>query len=186
MEWRGPVQLTVRGALRAATSRMHERLHDMKPFRDIAEQRLSRGCYTDLLGKIAALHLGLGETLGMEPERRELLFQDLDALRAAPPSAIAWSTPETSAARLGCLYVVEGSALGGKVIYRQLDYLFGSSDEGRSFFRGSAADVGRWHTLCRRIEEEGCEESSLGSMISGAQAAFSLFERVLAPAHAHG
>ena len=186
MEWRDPVELTVRGALRAATSRMHERLHEMRPFREIAEQRLSRRCYTDLFGRIAALHLGLGETLGIGQERRELLFQDLDALGAAPPSGIAWTTPETSAARIGCRYVVEGSALGGKVIYRQLDYLFGSSDEGRSFFRGSAADVDRWRTLCRLIEDKGCEESSLASMICGAQSAFSLFERVLAPAHVHG
>ena len=81
--------------------------------------------------------------------------------------------------QLGWAYVVEGSSLGGKVIYRQLDYLFHRSAAGRLFFRGSPADSHCWQALCHDLEARGQTAKALDEMIFGARAAFALFERVL-------
>ena len=172
--------------LRDATDAAHERLHQAEPFAAIAAERLSRAGYTDLLARIAAFHFTI-DTPAPDPEdtRRALLKADLDTVRAPAPAPLAWSAPPSRAGRLGCAYVVAGSALGGKVIYRQLDYLFGDSPDGRRFFRGASGDGARWRALCDRLETEGAEAGAVDRMIAGAKAAFALFERSIEPAHAH-
>ena len=186
MTWQGSAEWKVRRALREATGAVHERLHEAPPFAAIAEERLSLGGYTDLLRKIAAFHFTVAPDLELDEDRRELLSRDLGTLGAAAAGRIDWSAPQSPAARLGCSYVVEGSSLGGKVIYRQLDYLFGESAGGRRFFRGTPSDGARWRSLCQRLEGEGREPGALDEMIAGAQRAFALFEQLVAPAHAHG
>lgn len=184
MQRLGSRSSTVRAILRHATDAVHERLHQAEPFAAIAYRRLSRAGYAELLGRIAAFHF----TIDAEPgeSRRALLSADLDALAAPPPPRLAWNAPASRAGRLGCAYVVAGSSLGGRVIYRQLDYLFGDSPEGRSFFRGSPADGARWRALCSRLEAEGAVPGAVDRMIAGAEAAFALFERAIEPAYAHG
>lgn len=169
----------VRGRLRAATTAVHERLHEAPAFVAIAEQRLGLPAYADLLSKTAAFHLTIGAELGLDPQRRDRLGDDLDALGAAVPLPLSWRAPQSPAARLGCAYVAEGSAIGGKVIYRQLDYLFGDSALGRSFYQGSPSDSSRWRSLCSDLEAAGEEPSAVGEMIAGANETFRLFENIL-------
>jgi heme oxygenase len=176
----------VRGALRDATGAVHQRLHEARPFAAIAEARLGLEGYRDLLGKIAAFHFTVGAELEVNPHRRQLLMQDLDALGTASADRVHWTAPATGAARLGCAYVVEGSAIGGKIIYRQLDYLFGQRPQGRLFFRGSLSDGARWRSLCRQLEVEGREPGALAEMIAGATGAFALFEQLVWQGHPRG
>lgn len=186
MKGYGSADWKVRRALRDATGAVHERLHEAPPFLAIAEQRLSLPGYTDLLRKIAAFHFTVAADLELDEGRRELLSRDLGALGTGAASRVDWSASPSHAARLGCSYVVEGSSLGGKLIYRQLDYLFGESAGGRRFFRGSPSDGARWRLLCQRLEGEGRKPDALDEMIAGAQRTFALFEQLVAPAHAHG
>lgn len=132
-----------------------------------------------LLERIATFHVTIGHDLDLKDSRAELLARDLEVLGSPAPEHLHWVGPETSAERLGVAYVVEGSSLGGKVIYRQLDYLFGDSAEGRQFFRGSPSDAPRWQALCRDLEAEGETPGALDSMIAGASAAFGLFEELV-------
>ena len=176
----------VRSALREATGAIHERLHDAPPFAAIAQRRLSRADYSELLRKIAAFHFTVAADLEADPMRLELLDRDLDSLAAERPASLDWQRPESAAARLGCAYVVEGSALGGRVIYRQLDYLFGESVAGRRFFGGSPGDGQRWRALCGRLEAEGREPDAREEMAAAAGRTFALFEQLVAPAVAHG
>jgi heme oxygenase len=176
----------VRGALRDATSAVHQRLHEARPFAAIAEARLGLEGYRDLLGKIAAFHFTVGAELEVSPDRTQLLMRDLDALGGGAADRVDWTGPATGAAKLGCAYVVEGSALGGKIIYRQLDYLFGERPQGRLFFRGLPRDSARWRSLCRQLEVEGREPGALAEMIAGATGAFALFEQLVSQGHPHG
>src|SRR5690606_35260103 len=79
------------------------------------------------------------------------------------------------AQRLGWRYVVEGSIFGGRVIYRQLDYLFGDEEAGRSFFRGTSAGTRQWQALCAELEHAGAAPAAVDAMIEGALDAFALF-----------
>jgi heme oxygenase len=171
--------------LRQATEEVHQRLHEAAPFAAIARQELAKDAYADLLRKIAAFHFAVSPALDLDGARPRLLARDLQALGAPAPLPADWHAPQGENARLGCAYVVQGSGLGGKVIYRQLDYLFGASAEGRRFFAGYPTDGARWRSLCDRIERAGEELEALDSMIAGALQAFSFFERLVAPRVAH-
>ena len=173
----------VRGALRIATMAVHLRLHAAPPFQAIADGRLERSAYAQLLGRIHAFHVLIerqaGRSLaGLLPSQRiALLEADLAALGASPAPLPSWSPPAGAAAALGGLYVAQGSLMGGKLIHRQLDYLFGTGLQGRRYFRGSDADARRWRALCLRLEQEGAAPGATAAMIAGAQDAFCLFGR---------
>lgn len=173
--------------LREATHETHLRLHGLPQFAAIAAERLTRGAYADLLQALrrfhgavarAAEHGGLA-ALSSSRRRLDLLEADLGTLGAAPSRiASAW-TSSPGACLYGALYVAEGSALGGKVIARQLDYLLGDRAEGRTFFRGDG-DIGpRWRAFLAALQRD-CGEGELPQLVAGAEAGFALFERCLA------
>ncbi|HEX8262873.1 MAG TPA: biliverdin-producing heme oxygenase [Allosphingosinicella sp.] len=182
MQRHGTGEWRVRGALRAATGAVHERLHRAAPFSAIANRQLDVRGYADLVARIAAFHFTVGEDLGTGRLRRGLLVRDLKRLGLSRPGDLPWTSPRTGPERLGWAYVVEGSSIGGKVLYRQLDYLFGRSASGRLFFRGSGSDGPRWQALCRDLEAAGRTDRAVEEIIGGATAAFALFERAVAPA----
>ena len=169
----------VRSTLREATGAIHERLHRAPPFAAIADQQLDLAGYTELMTLIAAFHFTVGEEFERGDERRQMLSQDLELLGLPAPKRLRWNSPKIRSAQLGVAYVVEGSSLGGKVIYRQLDYLFGDSAAGRHFFRGSASDGQRWQALCRALESEGHNPGAIEELIDGAAAAFAFFEKLI-------
>lgn len=179
-----------RASLRASTSGVHGRLHEARPFADLAEGRLDRHGYADLLTRLHAFHCAVDpavasarQVLGLaEPPtdgaRVARLEADLAHLGTTPYRRIAMPAWEADEA-VGCLYVVEGSMLGGKLIHRQLDYLFEANEAGRSFFAGGSGDGRRWRELCDRIETHGSAAARLDRMTRGAASAFALFEACL-------
>ncbi|WP_167737636.1 biliverdin-producing heme oxygenase [Sphingomonas parva] len=177
---------SVRFALRSATEEVHERLHVARPFRDIAEGRLPLSGYGRLLASLHSFHAQLeaacdGAWAGAPRSagRVARLESDLGHLgEAAPPVPDGWSPPARDGAALGCLYVAQGSTLGGRVVHRQLDYLLDGAP-GRRFFAGSDADAATWRDLCGHLEREGRGAGRLDGMIAGASAAFALFEQCL-------
>ena len=175
----------MRTALREATGAVHERLHLAPPFADLANQKLDLAGYRNLLASIAAFHFTVRRGGDIEDSRLDLLASDLEALGTPAPLRSDWNFPRTAAERLGLAYVVEGSSLGGKVIYRQLDYLFENSPAGRRFFRGTSSDGARWQALCRKLETEGQAPGAIDGMISGAAATFALFEQLVVGGSEH-
>ncbi|HEY0045006.1 MAG TPA: biliverdin-producing heme oxygenase [Allosphingosinicella sp.] len=180
----GVVTLSGQGTrfvLRDATHAVHERLHGVMPFARIAGGRLSRGEYADLLERIWRFHAALEQGAGVkQPERMARLESDLAYMgRRVPAFTGLWRLPEREGAALGAHYVAQGSNLGGRVIWRQLDYLFGDGADGRRYFGGAAGDGARWRSLCARIDLEGKSAVAVEGMIAGAEAAFALFERCL-------
>ena len=179
MQGRGTGKWRVRSALRAATGAVHERLHQAPPFAAIADRQLDVRGYADLLARIAAFHFTVAQDDETGDVRRRLLMRDLKGLGSAAPGRLPWTPPKSGPGRLGWAYVLEGSSVGGKIIYRQLDYLFGNSPVGRLFFRGSATDGARWQALCRDLEAEGRTDRAVDEIVGGATAAFALFEQVV-------
>jgi heme oxygenase len=180
---------TVRGQLRAATADMHEALHHAAPFARIADGRMDLDGYGALLDFLYRYHaalapvcaagaaaLGLPDLAQAHRQRLTLLRNDLEATARALPAAIS-ERPRDPGFNAGCLYTVQGSTLGGKVIFRQLDRLLPSAD-GRRFFQGTAQDGGIWGALCKALEDGGFAPARLEA---GARHAFTRFGEMLSP-----
>lgn len=180
----------VRAALRRWTADVHERLHGAPAFAALAGGRLDLPAYADLMSRLLGFHRAVAPTvsrgldrLGLSGDRHRArlarLEYDLAAIGPCVPPVVAapaWSDD----AAVGCLYVVDGSTLGGRVIHRQLDYLLGPSDAGRSFFGGTPDDPLCWRRLCAALERYGAETPSrLSAMAEGATETFALFETCL-------
>lgn len=188
--WPRPVKSMrpVRAALRDRTAGIHEALHEAAPFAAITDRRLDLGGYRRLLCALSDFHrslavaveagcrcLDLPALLTACELRRDLLDLDLAAVggwtRGHAPAPVglageAWA--------LGCLYTLVGSMLGGKLIFRQLDYLLPTA-AGRSFFAGTTDDGERWKEFCARLEAFGTEQESVTPLVGGAHFAFEHF-----------
>ena len=117
----------LRTVLRRATAAVHEQLD-----RCIAKLELDRADqYRMFLLAHARVVLPLEqwlETTGMSDElpdwpsrrRRALLMDDLHRLSAVPPPACTMSFDNARATRIGMLYALEGSRLGGFILARRV------------------------------------------------------------------
>lgn len=78
----------------------------------------------------------------------------------------------------GCIYVMEGSTLGGQLIYRNLEkFLQLSSERGASFFYGYGPETGaRWKTFKQGLL--GFSESSKANKMETVNAAKETFEKL--------
>lgn len=165
-------------------------MHRLGPFRRIEEGSLDLSGYRRLLGGIQHFHFAADATFrrnglsgfGSEERRLELLAQDVAHL-GTPPSPARRPAQETSReAALGWMYVAQGSMLGGKIIARQLGYLFGNGSDGRRFFLGLPEDGLAWTMLNRQLAALEPEEDEIERMIAGAERSFAYFEACLAEA----
>ena len=182
-------QNTVRFRLRNATAATHERMHALKPFRDLHDRVLALADYRRLIAGTQYFHSAACDTVraagiaahASSARRLGLLALDLDYLNVAVIPSGRRQCASVPAA-LGWLYVAEGSMLGGKVIARQLDYLFGRSSDGRRFFSGTPEDASSWRLLCRHLDGLDADEDEVEQMIAGAEAGFAFFEASLGKA----
>jgi len=180
--------------LRHATRVIHERLHDLKSFRHLLAQTVTRDQYCELLESLYGFHQPVEAALlayaqaparlSMPARRRaHLLAEDLTALSPTGSGAVA-DLPRATlpialltqpGGFLGCLYVREGAMLGGRVLASKLDILLGGRTEGRKFFSGSANDAELWRSCCSTIDQVTSAAERAG-MVSSALATFELFE----------
>lgn len=137
--------------------------------------------------------------------RSHLLREDLAELAhidsrtpAPPPSPIDWDrvvgleshpfdtesrqnadTEEGEAAFLGALYVLEGSTLGGRMIARQLEPVFGfAKGHGDAYFRGHEEATGAlWRETTAAIAA--VPEVHAALVIGAARRTFAAFQKVL-------
>jgi heme oxygenase len=178
----------VRDHLRFATADIHQALHGAEPFARIAQGRMDRAGYGALLVRLHRYHCAMAmlcaagaQALGAPQlaaahRARVAALQDDLAFLATAPADVTEEAADDPAFAIGCLYTVQGSTLGGKVIYRQLDNLLSDAD-GRRFFAGTAQDGARWRELCGRLEQQDCP---LARIEAGARHAFARFGALLA------
>lgn len=175
----------VRLGLRSAVEQSHQRLHRVPVFKKIESGKISHADYRALLSALLRFHVGveraaqagfreLGITNGID--RVELLRADLRALDAPAPARQEDALLLTCAEATGAVYAIEGAALGGRVIHKQLVRIFGGSFSGLSFFEREAAPSDRWAEVCNALERYGRRTSRLPSMVAGARASFGHME----------
>jgi len=152
--------------------------------------------YAALLRRLAGLYTWLEETIYTElppdlfatlgpPARRKRLMRDLAALGGEEPvHGRAREAPSSVAGRLGGLYVVEGAALGGRVIHRRLSSHFhGRANAALSFYAGEGTGVEcgrRWRrfgvVVASRLDGRADE---IDEAVAGAETIFQAFMATL-------
>ncbi len=175
-------------SLRDATQAVHEALHGAEPFARIAEGRMDREGYGALLVMLHRYHTAMaGHCIVAAASLQAPVLGDAHRLRlAALKSDLAWcrqaaAREEEEPARhadfaVGCLYTVQGSTLGGKVIHRQLAALL--PEGGRGFFAGHADDGAHWRLFCARLELH-APAMDMARVQAGAAHAFARFGGLL-------
>lgn len=155
----------VRSRLRAATAELHGALEARL---DLLSPRLSRERYQRLLvglyGYYAAIEPRLIALASESPirvlVRAGLLRRDLISLGQSPEVTTCKELPALREREhlAGCLYVLEGSRLGAKLIARAIEGQLGLSGErGCSFFAGEDEPRGRWTEVLAWIEHLAAE-----------------------------
>lgn len=95
---------------------------------------------------------------------------------AVAPTPASLPTLSDRAAILGCLYVVEGSMLGGAAAARQVRSVLGDEVPFR-FFRGYGADTAAmWRSLSLDLQRWGTRHDGLGRIVTTAKLTFGAFE----------
>lgn len=107
--------------------------------------------------------------------RLHLVQQDLAALgQPRAPGVLTLATPESTAAALGSLYVLEGSALGGQFIAAAARRHLGlTPDHGTAYFHGcGSATAARWREFLGRLDRDLTSPEACTQAVQGANATF--------------
>lgn len=180
--------------LRRATRAHHERIDALIDLPQLSE----RSHYARVLQAFAAFLAGWEPAIaaalapGWEPwlrarSRRRFLQDDLAHLGVGAPAAAAlpqaaWSCP---AAAWGSVYVMEGSALGGQLISRQLAAAGLRPDRGAAYFHGWGDATGAlWRETRTVLAAQLAAPAALAQACEGARSTFDALSGLLAP-HAH-
>ena len=172
-------------SLRDATSAVHERMHGHDGFRAIKNGTIEKISYAQLLCRLYGFYKPFERETGFGDMRSQWLGQDLDALGLDAYSrekindyadVPALQTPHR---RLGALYVVAGSALGGRQLARGLDHLFPShATAGRRFFLGHGAQTGAvWRDYLAQLAAVPPDPDTQTEIVDAAIDTFAVFER---------
>jgi heme oxygenase len=147
--------------------------------------RALHGYYAALEPRLLELARGLGETLPLVA-RAGLLERDLHALGVPPEQPAPARRGELPSLRAreqlaGCLYVLEGARLGGRVIARALDRLGLDRGRGGAFFAGDGEPEGRWPRVVAWLDELGADPAlDQGAIVAAAADTFHTLARWLA------
>jgi heme oxygenase len=176
--------LGIHSRLRRGTAALHQRLEQQLDLLGpelsipgyVRTLRTFYGFYAPVEARLARL-APTAPSLGVPLRARAaLLERDLIAL-GTPPSAIAGlprcarlprlSRPEHFA---GCLYVLEGASLGGRIVARALDERLGlTQDRGAAFFAGDAdATAERWKRVLLWLDQFACPSTRADDIVASA------------------
>lgn len=185
---------SMRAVLQDATALQHERLHHHPFFKALLDGDLTLEPYRTLLCRLYGYYLPVeaelleaddrwfGGDLMIERWRRTPLLQrdlrDLglndDAIDRLPQLAKR-VVPRSPGTCLGVLYVIEGAAIGGRLLHRSLEGLLEGRSAGRRFFDGHGHSTGsRWQAVCKLLEDS--VELPDQDVVDGASLAFTGME----------
>jgi heme oxygenase len=191
--------------LKLATSASHTALENQLP---LMHTDLSRDDYHQFVSRFLGFYAPLENQLLASPFWQLLAFdyharqktprleQDLLSLGSSPESLAAapqcTDLPEvrTPEHLLGCLYVIEGATLGGRVITRHLQNQLGLTPEsGGAFFDGYGTETGaRWKAFCTMLSRNADHSGNEGrhaAIVAGANHTFETLIHWLFPASPH-
>jgi len=180
--------------LRAATREAHLAIEARSPMSRLMADDLLLADYGALLTGLATLYRSIDPALALAarrfmpaievPARALLAEQDLRALGLAPAArrADAWIGALDDVSRfVGALYVVEGSALGGRTIAARLLRAGQVPAVALQFLTlgGSASPAWRWREVSAACDRAFAEGADLLVAIATARQAFAWFDEPL-------
>ena len=183
----GAAKPPLRLLLRAATHDVHQRLHRHDGFAAIQNATIGLTAYRLLLIRLHGFYIPLEAAAAIGGHRSGWLRDDLRALdvdqETLDSTPICPFLPRlgSESRRLGALYVVEGSALGGQELGRGLDHLLGAgAPDGRRFFagRGSATGEG-WKRFLAVLSAASADPTATAEIVGAAVDTFAVFEKWL-------
>jgi heme oxygenase len=163
-------QDNLRAALRARTSHQHERLDRAVGLFDTREQYAAF-----LLGSRrfrAATEDALDGKGGWQVEQlSDLIDADLSDLGRSPGASVRFPVvPSSEAFALGVAYVLEGSALGARLLARRAADLGFDSEHGARHLARQTGDKDRWNRFLGALDA--VEPADREEVIAGAASAF--------------
>lgn len=172
--------MNLRTTLRAATREDHDRVDQLGGGFDLAKPE---GYGAFLLAHAAvlppleaALDAAPSQDLPADwPERRRAaaLLADLAELGFAPPAPSPIAAPATAAERVGALYVLEGSRLGGTLLRRRLAEAQPGAPNAY-LAHGEGAPL--WRTFLEWLDSRALDPAQTRAAVDGARGAFAAFE----------
>lgn len=174
--------MDVLAALRAATSERHERLDSGLPLSgaapDLSDYAQHLALVRDWLAPLQAWLDGFDDgpqQVLPAVERLALIDADLNesGMPPVPASAAphAWPIDASAAYRWGVAYVIEGSQLGGKVLYGKLEERL--APHPLRYLRGADEGPGpRWRAFMLALKEHVKSPDEIADACAGACAAF--------------
>jgi len=182
-----PTRASARATLRAATDDVHERMHAHSGYRALASGGIQAEAYRRLLARSYGFYLPIEAQLSRGRDRSCRLETDLMALGMAPaaidalPLCIALSPLDSRPKALGAAYVVEGAALGGRMLARALISNAAGVAPPAAFLLGDGENGGRrWRDFIAELEEELSGSGELEAAAQSARATFATFETWMA------
>jgi heme oxygenase len=186
--------------LKTETRVLHDRIEQNPRLARLLAADLTPGEYRDTLARLYGFHAPLEAVLGARPEwarigfsfdaRRKapLLARDLAAL-GLPPAAVEGlprcpDLPRLDhfADALGCLYVLEGSTLGGQVIAKHLRRSLGvDAAHGAAFYHSYGRDTGRMWKAFGDMLTACAAPGDHTAIVGAADATFEKMDAWLAP-----
>ncbi len=144
--------------------------------------------YGSLLARLYGFHRPFERAANTGFDRGDWLRQDLAALGwhtdviDGIPLCLDLPVLATPSQRLGALYVIEGSALGGLTLSKGLDGLLAPGTVGgRRFFRGRGRGTAlAWNEVLARLAMAETAPATHAETISAAARTFAVFEAWLA------
>jgi len=186
--------LDIMTALKVETADLHKRVERLMPFfnENLSFERYA-GTLASFLGFYERIEHNLTKirdwkAVGIdlyERQRAPLLRSDLRALGLTPqqiaelPRCHDLPRLEDASDGLGCLYVLEGSTLGGQLIARELSRRFEiDGNSGASFFHSYGFNVGgKWMEFCSVVRRYVDDSGKRSKLLSSASNTFNSFEK---------
>jgi heme oxygenase len=186
-------ELDIMTALKAGTVEQHSAIERIMPFfkNDFSLEAYIRvlkaflGFFEPVERELRSV--ATRDSFGFNIDRRQrsnLLRTDLLALGVTPaemaliPRCDHLPRLENVDDGLGCLYVLEGSTLGGQLIAREVQTRFGVEEKtGAGFFHGYGSQTGvKWREFCTSVRIYAAGGKSQSAIVHSARSTFELLE----------
>ncbi|OYW99313.1 MAG: hypothetical protein B7Z12_18300 [Caulobacter vibrioides] len=171
--------MTLRTTLRAATRQDHDRVDQLGGAFDLARQDDYQAFLLAHAAVLPALELDLDAAPAQHlppawPQRRRsgALAADLALLGLSPPPSTITVTLEDRATRLGALYVLEGSRLGGAILRRRLLTSQPGAPDG---YLAHGEGLGHWRSFVDWLDVQTVDAAETRAAIGGARQVFGAF-----------
>ena len=170
--------------IKEATKDLHQQVEEENLARFIMDHSIDLGIYKLLLLQNFLAYQKTEKAIApfisyFEGAKHEQLKKDLDQLQVSEVTLDTGFSCSNRAEAFGAAYVVEGSALGGMVLARNIPKCSGlSSVEKHHFFNGDRDNLKSWNDFKNELSQQDFSEEEQMQAIEKAKETFRFFREV--------